>query len=247
MYAETQIPDVNRGSKTMNNSLVLIAEDDLEISEIIVSYLERAGFRTIRATDGAVTMDLFRQLEPDIVLLDVNMPKRDGIEVLREIRQLSDTPVIMVTAMTEDIEKVSALRLGADDYVLKPFNPLEVIERVKAVLRRTNGQVNGIRSIRVGMLEINLNSHAIFVCLGNNKHHVVLTQTEFALIAHMSSMPKKAYARSELVDACLPEGNALERTIDSHISNARKKLQLAGATGFLETIRGVGYRLEPIS
>jgi two-component system response regulator AdeR len=231
----------------MNNSLVLVAEDEPEISEIIVSYLERAGFRTVRAIDGAITLDLFRQLEPDMVLLDINMPKRDGIEVLREIRKFSDTPVIMVTAMTEDIEKISALRLGADDYVLKPFNPLEVVERIKAVLRRTNGQVSGVRSIRVGVLEIDFNSHAVFVCAENSKRHIALTQTEFLLISHMSPMPKRAYNRSELVDACLPEGDALERTIDSHISNARKKLQQAGVAGFLETIRGVGYRLEPLS
>jgi len=231
----------------MNNSLVLVAEDEPEISEIIVSYLERAGFRTVRAIDGGIALDLFRQLEPDLVLLDINMPKRDGIDVLREIRKFSDTPVIMVTAMAEDIEKISALRLGADDYVLKPFNPLEVVERTKAVLRRAHGSVKGSRSVRVGILDIDFNAHAVFVCDGDVKRAISLTRTEFSLISHMSSMPKKAYPRYELVDACLPEGDALERTIDSHISNARKKLQRAGVPGYLETIRGVGYRLEPLS
>jgi len=148
--------------------------------------------------------------------------------------------------MAEDIEKISALRLGADDYILKPFNTLEVVERVKAVLRRTNRFDNNEHLVRVGMLDIDLSAHAVFVCEGEDKKILALTHTEFLLIAHMSAAPRRAYSRSELIDSCLPEGEALERTIDSHVSNARRKLEAAGVKGFLQTVRGVGYRLEPL-
>lgn len=230
----------------MNSALVLVAEDEPDISDIIVTYLERAGLRTITACDGVLALNHYRQLKPDIVLLDIKMPKQDGIEVLRQIRQNADTPVIMITAMAEDIEKISALRLGADDYVVKPFNTLELVERVKAVLRRTQGQSNMARPINVGALIIDIVAHAIFVRNGQDRQTIALTHTEFSLIAHMANMPQRAFSRSELVDACLPEGDALERTIDSHVSNARRKLEQAGAKGYLETVRGVGYRLEPL-
>jgi two-component system response regulator AdeR len=230
----------------MKNSLILVVEDEPEISEIIVSYLEGAGFRTIQAADGVSAYTLFRQLSPDLILLDIKMPKRDGVDVLRDIRKVSNTPIIMLTAMAEDIEKISALRLGADDYILKPFNTLEVVERVKAVLRRTNGSDNNEYLIRVGMLDIDSSAHAVFVCEGEDKKILPLTHTEFSLIAHMSAAPRRAYSRSELIDSCLPEGEALERTIDSHVSNARRKLETAGVKGFLQTVRGVGYRLEPL-
>lgn len=230
----------------MNNSLILVVEDEPEISEIIVSYLERAGFRTIQAADGALAYTLFRQFSPDLILLDIKMPKRDGIDVLRDIRKVSNTPIIMLTAMAEDIEKISALRLGADDYILKPFNTLEVVERVKAVLRRTKGSDNNENLVQVGLLDIDSSAHAVFVGEGEDKKMLPLTHTEFSLIAHMSAAPRRAYSRSELIDACLPEGEALERTIDSHVSNARRKLEAEGVKGFLQTVRGVGYRLEPL-
>jgi two-component system response regulator AdeR len=229
----------------MNNSLILVVEDEPEISAIIVSYLEAAGFRTIQAFDGELAYKRFQQLNPDLILLDIKIPKCDGIDVLRDIRRISSTPIIMLTAMAEDIEKISALRLG-DDYILKPFNTLEVVERVKAVLRRTKGFKTDECIVRVGMLDIDSSAHAVFVCKGDEKSILPLTHTEFSLIAHMSAAPRRAYSRSELIDACLPEGEALERTIDSHVSNARKKLEMVGARGFLQNVRGVGYRLEPL-
>lgn len=230
----------------MNNALILVVEDEQEISEIIVSYLDNAGFRTIQAADGVLAYSLFQQLNPDLILLDIKIPERDGIEVLRDIRRISSTPIIMLTACSEDIEKISALRLGADDYILKPFNTLEVVERIKAVLRRTKGVEIDASLVRVGMLDIDSSAHAVFVCTGNEKRILPLTRTEFSLIEHMSSAPRRAYSRSELIEACLPEGETLERTIDSHVSNARRKLEVSGAIGFLQTVRGVGYRLEPL-
>ena len=231
----------------MDNALVLIAEDQPEISQIIVTYLERAGFRTATAHDGEIALAVFQQLKPDIVLLDVKMPKRDGVDVLRELRRTYETPIIMITAMAEDIEKISALRLGADDYITKPFNPLEVVERVKAVLRRSDALSDKSNSLRVGPLLIDTSAHAIFTEIGGTSQFVSLTLTEYSLIAHMARAPQRAFNRSELVDACLSEGDALERTVDSHISNARRKLEELGVVGYLQTVRGVGYRLAPLT
>jgi two-component system response regulator AdeR len=230
----------------MNNSLILVVEDEPEITVIVVSYLEAAGFRTIQAGDGDLAYKMFQELNPDLILLDIKIPKRDGNDLLRDIRRISSTPIIMLTAMADDVEKVAALRLGADDYILKPFNTLEVVERIKAVLRRTQGLKNDESIVRVGILDIDKSAHAIFVCQGDEKKILALTHTEFSLIVHMSDAPRRAYSRSELIDACLPEGEALERTIDSHVSNARRKLELVGAKGFLQNVRGVGYRLEPL-
>lgn len=231
----------------MNNDLILIVEDEREIAEIIRSYLERGGFRTVTASDGALALSHFHHLKPALVLLDVKIPKLDGIDVLRRIRQTSDVPVIMITAMAEDIEKISALRLGADDYVAKPFNALEVVERVKAVLRRVNsGGQTSERPVTIGSLIIDHSVHSAFVACGTERLPIQLTHTEYTLVAHMARLPQRAFTRAELVDACLSETEVLERTIDSHISNARRKLELAGVSGFLETVRGVGYRLEPL-
>jgi len=124
--------------------------------------------------------------------------------------------------MAEDIEKISALRLGADDYIVKPFNPLEVVERVKAILRRLDGAAAPERTLSIGVLDIDRSAHAVFIREGRDRRLVFLTHTEFLLIAHMASAPRRAFSRSELVDACLPEGEVLARTIDSHVSNARR-------------------------
>ena len=231
----------------MDNALVLVAEDEPEISQIIKTYLERAGFRAATAQDGDVTLAVFQQLKPDIVLLDIKMPKRDGVDVLRELRRHSSVPVIMITAMSEDIEKISALRLGADDYVTKPFNPLEIVERVKAVLRRVETGAQEISQIRIGPLLIDTIAHAVFVDADAGVQLIPFTYTEYSLVARMGRAPKRAFSRSELIDECLSEGDALERTVDSHISNARRKLEALGVKEYLQTVRGVGYRLVSLS
>jgi len=231
--------------RPMDNALILIVEDEPEIAEILEAYLTREGFRTVKAADGAVALQHHRMLRPDLVLLDVKLPKADGFEVLAEIRRRGDTPVIMATALAEDLDKLSALRIGADDYVVKPFNPLEVVARVKAVLRRTSGRVGADQMLRAGPLEIDLAAHAVHVFDAEQVRHTLdVTLTEFRLLAHMGRAPTRVFARAELLDACLPEGDALERTVDSHVSNLRRKLEKAGADGLLAGVRGVGYRLE---
>ncbi len=224
------------------NALAIIAEDDLEIVEILDAYMTREGFRTVRAADGKTAIDLHLVLKPDLMLLDVTMPRLDGWEVLAEIRRRGDTPVIMITALDKDIDRLQGLRIGADDYIIKPFNPIEVVARAKAVLRRA-GLGNAAGVLRVGRLTIDLDSYQARVEIDGENKAVPLTLTEFRLLAHMARAPMKVFARGELVDACLPGGDALDRTVDSHVSNLRRKLELAGAPGMLSGVRGVGYRL----
>ncbi len=228
----------------MDNALILIAEDDADIAQILTAYLDREGFRTICASDGDIALMHHRSLRPDLVLLDVQMPRQDGFEVLAEIRRRGDTPVIMATARAEDLDKLSALRIGADDYVVKPFNPLEVVARVKAVLRRARGDGVGERAIRWGPIEIDQEAYVARIRGEAGLVPLELTLTEYRLLAHLARSPSRVFTRGELLDACLPEGDALERTVDSHISKLRRKLDAAGATGLCAGVRGIGYRLE---
>lgn len=222
--------------------LVLIAEDDMEIAGILEAYFTREGFRTVHARDGQVALELHRSLKPDIVLADVTMPRLDGWELLAEIQRRGRTPVIMVTALDEDVDRLQGLRIGADDYIVKPFNPVEVVARAKAVLRRAGISQTGAM-IRAGKLTIDLDSYQARIETDGSSVPLSLTLTEFKLLAHLARTPTKAFTRSELVDACLPGSDALDRTIDSHLSKLRKKLEQAGGEGMLISIRGVGYRL----
>jgi two-component system response regulator AdeR len=220
------------------NPLALIAEDDKDIADIVRAYLEREGFRTVQASDGRTTLDIHLALKPDILLLDISMPLIDGWEVLAEVRRRGGTPVIVLTALDQDIDKLQALRIGADDYVVKPFNPIEVVARVKAVLRRAGGMgTNGV--VRIGPIEIDATSHIV----RTGDHEIHLTLTEFRLLTHMAHSPTRVFTRSELVDACMPGSDALDRTVDSHISKLRRKLKGAGVPDMPQGVRGVGYRL----
>ncbi|WP_448951229.1 response regulator [Labrys neptuniae] len=224
------------------SALILVAEDEAEIATILEAYLEREGFRTVRAADGRIALDLHLALKPDLVLLDVMMPRLDGWEALSELRHRGDTPVIMITALEQDIDRLQALRIGADDYVVKPFNPAEVVARAKAVLRRAgSAKTSGV--LRIDNLELDLDAYLARVTAGADTQLLNLTLTEFRLLAHMARAPLRVFARGELVDACLPGSDALDRTVDSHLSNLRRKLELAGVVGLLANVRGVGYRL----
>ncbi|WP_184397084.1 response regulator [Rhizobium sp. BK650] len=227
----------------MDNSLVLIVEDEPAIAQILEGYLSRDGFRTVRAGDGEIALQHHAHLKPDIVLLDVRLPKLDGFDVLARLRQAGSTPVIMVTAIADDIDRLAGLRLGADDYVVKPFNPQEVVARVKAVLRRTRGEQD--RAVkRFGAIEVDFTSYAAFVTSGERRTQLSLTLSEFRILAYMIRHPTQAFARADILDACLPESDALVRTVDTHISNLRRKLEELGQTGFLPAVRGIGYRFS---
>lgn len=224
--------------------LILIADDEVEIFEIIAAYLQRAGMDVVHARDGIEALKEHALRRPDLVLLDVQMPQLDGWKVLAEIRSKASTPVIMLTAMDQDIDKLTGLRIGADDYVVKPFNAVEVVERVKAVLRRSApAPVTGEATVfRVGDLEVDVANYTAAVVVGKYRQSLMLTLTEFKLIERMARYPNKVFTRTELMETCLPVGDALERTVDSHVSKLRRKLEDAGLDDIPTTVRGVGYR-----
>ncbi len=225
---------------------ILVVEDEREIADLLVLYLERAGFDVARATTVQDAIRIHAQLKPDLMLLDIGLPGGDGIDVLTTIRRRFETPVIMVTALDDDVTKLSSLRIGADDYVQKPFNPAEVVERVRAVLRRAQGA--GIRrSFNVGPLIIDLDSRVV-TCRcddGREGERIALTPTEFEILAHMARQPRRAFTRAELLDAASPDSDAYDRVVDSHLSKLRMKLLAAGCENLIEPVRGVGYRLWP--
>lgn len=229
--------------------LILIAEDEPEIADILTAYLGRSGLRSVYAADGRRALEMHLSLKPDLIVLDVQMPHLDGWQVLSEVRHRGGTPVIMLTAMDQDIDKLMGLRIGADDYVVKPFNPAEVVARVQAVLRRArSGSEQPVqRFIRLGRLQADLESHEITAQNEGGLHALPLTLTEFRILVRLMQAPRRVFEREELLVACLPEGEALERTVDSHISKLRKKLEVAGFTGVPASVRGVGYRLGEVS
>lgn len=223
-----------------NPAFVLVVEDEAQIAEILIAYLERAGFRTARAADGDLALQLKQSLRPDLIVLDLNLPKRDGFAVLSSLRQDSMIPIIVISALDQDVDKLTALRIGADDYVTKPFNPNEVVARVTAVLRRSTGHREA-GLVRIGALVLRSEAHEISVA----DVPLSLTPSEYRLLEFLMRRPGRVFSRGDLVDACLPESDALDRTVDSHIAHIRRKLAEAGAGVELTTVRGVGYRLDP--
>ena len=220
------------------NPLVLIVEDEPHIAQVLEGYLKRDGYRTEVALDGERALELHRAAKPDLVLLDVQLPKLDGLEVLKRIRAVASTPVIMVTAMAEDLDKLLGLRLGADDYIVKPFSPLEVVARVRAVLRRAVQQPV-VTVVRVGSLEIDPVAMVALV----SGSRLDLTLTEFKLLETLCRHTNRTFTRTELLEVAVPDSDALERVVDAHLANLRKKLERAGLPNLLETVRGVGYRV----
>ncbi|APA68721.1 MULTISPECIES: response regulator [unclassified Janthinobacterium] len=227
-------------------ALVLIAEDEPQIARILAGYLERDGYRTAFALDGREALNQHLALAPDLLLLDVQMPQVDGWGVLTEVRRRGETPVIMLTARDQDADKLAALRVGADDYIIKPFNPAEVVARVAAVLRRSRVRHHpvGGQRLRCGPIDIDQETYVASVLRHGTPVPLSLTLTEFRLLAHLARTPRRVCSRLELLEACMPESNSLERTVDSHVSKLRKKLEEAGVMNMPASLRGVGYRLE---
>lgn len=226
--------------------LILVAEDEPEIADVLMAYLKRAGFRPVHAADGRRALEAHLSLKPDLVLLDVQMPLVDGWKVLSELRVRGNTPVIMLTAMDQDVDKLTGLRIGADDYIVKPFNPAEVVARTQAVLRRSMASDTGQKQkiVRADPFEIDFAQHEASVTVDGQRQPLELTLTEFKLLSQFVCAPKRVFSRLELVESCLPEGDTQERTVDSHVSKLRKKLEDLGVGGIPSPVRGVGYKLR---
>lgn len=225
------------------SSLILIADDAAESVEVLDAALRRDGFRTVVAADGQQAADLHASLKPDLALLSVRLPVRDGWDVLGELRRRGETPVIMVGDRDEAADKLQALRIGADDYIAKPLKPAEVTASIQTILRRSGGG-RAAKTLRVGPLEVQLENYLAAILTPSGKRRLDLTLTEFRILAHMAHTPLRVFSRSEIMQACFPNQAVLERTIDSHVSHLRRKLDAADAAGLLTNVRGVGYRLE---
>lgn len=224
----------------MGDKLILIVEDDADSASVLEAYLLRDGFAVVLAEDGRQGLELFQRERPDLVLLDMMLPRLGGTEVLAQIRRAGDTPVIMVTAIGDEPEKLGALRYGADDYVVKPYNPKEVVARVHAVLRRCHQAPRDDRWLRHGALTVDLERFSATV----EARALELTPTEFSLLATLMRTPHKAFTREELLERCLPESEALARVVDTHLHNLRRKLEAAGLPGVPVTVRAIGYRFS---
>lgn len=224
----------------MGDKLILIVEDDADSASVLEAYLLRDGFAVILAEDGRQGLELFQRERPDLVLLDMMLLRLGGTEVLAQIRRAGDTPVIMVTAIGDEPEKLGALRYGADDYVVKPYNPKEVVARVHAVLRRCHQAPRDDRWLRHGALTVDLERFSATV----EARALELTPTEFGLLATLMRAPHKAFTREELLERCLPESEALARVVDTHLHNLRRKLEAAGFPGVPVTVRAIGYRFS---
>lgn len=226
---------------TMISSLVLVVEDDEDIASLLERYLARAGYRTTKASTGLSALTHVQRLQPDLILLDIGLPDIDGFDLLTKVRGNSTVPVIFLSAMDDSTDKLLGLKLGADDYVTKPFNPQEVVARVGAVLKRTRG-VAASEVIRHDDIEVQLDSHIAIASTEKGRVELPLTATEFRLLVCLLRSPFKTFERASLLDACLPESDALDRTIDTHIGNLRRKLAEFGQEGYITTVRGIGYR-----
>ncbi|GGB59926.1 response regulator transcription factor [Deinococcus soli (ex Cha et al. 2016)] len=223
------------------SALILIVEDEPQLAEVLEAYARQEGYRTERAADGNAALSVYRAASPDLILLDVMLPGRSGLDVLKTVRAESGTPVILVTARAEETDQIVGLELGADDYVVKPFRPREVMARVKAVLRRATALLDDAeRPLRVGPLEVDRRAVVARV----HGEPLSLTPAEFRLLSQLAEAPGRAYTREELLAAALPDSDALERVVDAHLASVRRKLDAARAGGLLHTVRGVGYRLE---
>jgi two-component system, OmpR family, response regulator AdeR len=225
----------------MISSLVLVVEDDEDIASLLERYLARAGYRTTKASNGLSALTQVQRLQPDLIVLDIGLPDIDGFDLLTKVRANSNVPVIFLSAMDDSTDKLLGLKLGADDYVTKPFNPQEVVARVGAVLKRTRG-VAATEVIRHDEIEVQLDSHIAIASTDNGRVELPLTATEFRLLVCLLRSPYKTFERASLLDACLPESDALDRTIDTHIANLRRKLAERGQEGYITTVRGIGYR-----
>jgi two-component system alkaline phosphatase synthesis response regulator PhoP len=222
------------------NGTILVVDDEAMIVQQARDYLEKDGFRVIVAGSGDLALAHARRERPDLIVLDLNLPGMDGLEVCRALRRQSEVPIIMLTARVDETDRLIGLELGADDYITKPFSPRELAARVRAVLRRTRGSVITPGVVRVADLEIDLSGHRLL--RGGQSLH--LTRTEFELLAILAQHPGQTFTRAQLLDrlhGIIYEG--FDRSIDAHIKNLRRKLEPnLSEPIYILTVYGVGYQ-----
>lgn len=222
---------------TQPSQLVLIAEDEPKLAALLASYLHHENFRTQIVNDGRKVIRTVKEVQPDMLLLDLTLPHRNGIEICRELRSFTRLPILIVTARAEEADRLLGLDSGADDYICKPFSPREVIARVKAVLRRTN--YAGVTSVGLVIDEINST-------VSVDGKMLDLTLAEFNLLRALAATPNRLLSRQQIMDALYSDGRTIvDRTIDSHIKNLRRKLAEAKPDAeWIESVYGAGYRFK---
>ena len=223
---------------------ILVVDDELKITRLLGDYLQQAGFRVVTSSDGPGALTSARTERPDLIVLDLGLPGLDGLDVTRTLRKSSDVPIIMLTARAEEADRIVGLELGADDYLVKPFSPKELVARVRAVLRRVDASVEAPDLVRAGDLEIDTTRRTVSL----NGRAIDLTATEFELLLHFARSPGRVFTRSQLLDALHGVAfESYERAIDAHIKNLRRKLESDPANPtHLLTVYGVGYKYADV-
>src|SRR5512136_38274 len=218
---------------------ILVIDDEPKIVEICSDYLHAAGFDVISSGDGLQGLALARSQKPDLVVLDLMLPGMDGLDVCRELRRTSNTPIIMLTARVEETDKLIGLELGADDYITKPFSPRELVARVRAVLRRAGGESSTAELIRVADLTLDRARYKVIL----PGREVTLTPTEFEILATLAGQPGRIFSRAQLLTATRGVAfESYERAVDSHVRNLRRKIEPEDAPRYIITVHGVGYK-----
>jgi two-component system response regulator BaeR len=234
--ADSKVTTVRTGHR---EARILIAEDEPKLAALLCDYLDASGYAASWMADGRQIVAAVRADPPDLIVLDLMLPHRDGLDICRELRTFTTLPLIMVTARVDEIDRLLGLELGADDYICKPFSPREVVARVKAILRRVSG-----RSAPNGMLGLTIDE-AQYMAAFDGKP-LDLTPVEFRLLRTLASAPGRVFSRAQLLDKLYADYRVVtDRTVDSHIKNLRRKLQRPGAEReLIESVYGVGYRLN---
>ncbi len=220
------------------SQLILVVDDEPKVARLARDYLEKNGYRVLIAADGQSALTTARREKPDLIILDLMLPVIDGREVCRILRRDSDVPIIMLTALGEEIDQVTGLEIGADDYISKPFSVRALVARVRALLRRTRGAVTAPRLIRAGGLEIDSEKYSVSF----NNHPIKLTSNEFKLLHLLASRPGQILTREQLLEDLHGFASSTDRSVDSHIKNLRKKLEITSGESMIETVYGIGYR-----
>jgi len=219
---------------------ILVVDDEPRIADICRDYLQRAGFKVVTASNGADALAIARTKHPDLIVLDLGLPKMDGLDVTKALRKYSNVPIVMLTARVEEADKLVGLELGADDYLTKPFSPRELVARVRAVFRRTDVQPGHADVIRAAGVTLDVARMQARV----HGRSIELTSTEFELLATMMRQPGRVFTRGQLLDAIRGERvESFERAIDAHVKNLRRKIEAdPRAPKYVLTVYGVGYK-----
>lgn len=219
---------------------ILIVDDDPHIREVLQFALEKAGFKVEPAINGKEALGKFTLRIFDCIVLDITMPEIDGLEVCRQIRKTSETPILFLSSRDEEIDRIIGFEIGGDDYVTKPFSPRELVARLQAILKRTAPKPQTtIKTLQKGLLKIDTESYTAYW----HEKTIALTATEFSLLATLLKHPEKVYNRDELMDGAYQDITVSDRTIDSHIRRIRQKFADGNADNIIETMHGIGYKL----